>query len=157
MTNPLRELLRRCRADSADREDALAMARILLDEDQALFAQCLEPIILTAMRAEMRYLDVATRANLAQSPGKPRGTEGLEALAKDILGWPLLGGLPLGEARRDDLTASIDWYARLVREHGWRHTWLVAIASKLPSGRKKVRDVMSADVLNKMMTEAQNG
>jgi hypothetical protein len=82
------------------------------------------------------------------TPGKPFSRL-QPVLDKYLDNWPLPGGKLLGDARREDLKAAIEYYG--MQEVGMRRQrkFLEAVGKKLPEGRK-VREVFTGAQLKRI-------
>lgn len=66
--------------------------------------------------------------------------------------FPLLGGLRLGDATREEVAEAAEFFGKQARDMAWKSRWLEHVAQSVPPG-VKVAEVISAERLEELRQE----
>lgn len=106
-----------------------------LDSDRELYDELVAPLIEGAIWDAIRGASSRQRRRFCEESAPAHGSEGAEALARanerDLLDYPLTGGVRLGDATRDVLIEQIALHRAQARGNLIAATWLRKIADVL--------------------------
>jgi len=83
---------------------------------------------------------------LATKRGLADGAAGIRLIAQDWFGYPLPGGLYLGDADSEALSAAIDMYRQQAAYNTARADFLTSIAARLKKGKTVKQSMKSDDI-----------
>ena len=150
--------------DEADGDPTRA-AEILEERvraDQDLWRRLTDQLIRAACTSYVRSEVAAERRRIWRNrAANPRnvimdGKRRMERLAQEnLMLFPLPGGMRLGEARRDEVSAAAGFYAGMTRDMAWKQRWLSLVAQSLPDD-KAVGEVLTEERLRELQAETQD-
>jgi hypothetical protein len=132
-----------------------------LENDTALYRALARPLLEQAVWDAIRAAARHERgfAWKGPRPVDPAGDGGLNAVASthlsELMGFPLPGGVPLGEARRPEIAATAKAWATSAKTTAFRATWLRLVASALPDDKQQVKTVLTEAKLKALQAKAK--
>jgi len=81
-------------------------------------------------------------------------TKSLEMNVKQLMHYPLMRGVKLGDARKFQVVEQAEYHNRIEKDARRKRTWFFKIADKLPDEKKTVKEVISVKELYKLYCEA---
>lgn len=148
-----RQALKKC---GGDWERAAKWMRKQLDENTELMRELLDPLIDGQIWYVIRMLAHKQRACGPTCVGEDDGRQGIESgAARQLLDYPLRGGLPLRKAKRPDIRAEREWHQTLVQTNAFKDRWYGLIEKQLRDDRKVVESVLTEERLQKLWSRAR--
>jgi hypothetical protein len=132
-----------------DRATTVTNVSEAIKSNDALLDQLLSEVVFEAVYAYGRYaLDGQRRAITGRSIE-------MRKRINDLMSFPLLSGLHLGEARKSEILEHAEFCHRLAISNLERSKFLFSVAAKLPSPNAKVKNFLSQEQLEALYVAAR--
>ena len=128
--------------------------------------ELLQDVVSSAVREACKsfvskaHRDQRTRIISGLTHKKSTIGEAAVALVKEniehLMNYPLMGGVKLKDATRQQLMEQADFHAKIEYDAGWKKTWFRSIASHLNSDKQKVKNVLTVETVYSLYEEARN-
>jgi len=145
-----------------DIEGAVKLARKWIEDDPALYAEHIGPMIDAALDDDARYCLKQERCTLrnAQPSGETKMSatlrEGHTSVAESrMMNWPLRGGKRIGDATKADLAAEASYAMKSGQTQLISGTWYESIAKRLKADTDVVKKHLSERQLRRLYTLAE--
>ena len=140
--------------------DVRAAVPLMLErvrKNRALRDALTEPLLSDACYGAIRNECRIQRRDVWTPPNYSKGGNGARviALATSLLDFPLLGGMRLADATREQVQKSAEFYASQSADMGHKARWLQLIAQSVPD-EKRVADVLDEARLAELRRETSD-
>ena len=139
--------------------DASHIMEKMVIANPALYRSIMDPLLSSACYGAISKVCRSNRETIWNAPNYKAGGNGdrVHALSSgNLLMFPLPGGLPLGEATRNEVSAAVEFYLSMSSDMAHKARWLTRIGEGL-TGKKTVSKVYTEETLRKLQAEVQNG
>ena len=149
----------------AANNDTAAAAKTLVArviQDPMLLRHVIEEAVRVAVSTQVNTALRSDRASILRSvtappANKPRldGAAIQAVLMRNLLDFPLAGGLLLRDASKSDVLDQVERYSKQAADMNHKARWLSRVADAIPA-KKRVGQVMTAEQLNAIYDEESN-
>ena len=138
--------------ETNDIQSAAKQLELWALENDALYRAVTAPAL-----SSMCYdaVSMRTRMNRRQTWNQEQGGSRVLAHAALLMDFPLVGGMRLSVARKNDVIDAADFYDTQASDMTSKAVWLRAVAKRL--GAKQVKDVFNEEKLRKLQKDLRRG